>query len=463
MKPTNHTSRRDFIKTAAATVAAFHFVPRHVLGGPRFVPPSEKVNIAIIGTGGQGRTNVRNLFPLDDAQIIAIADPAETFNLDKFYYKGLGGRLPVKAEIEKHYAEKTPNHRCADYVDFRTMLEKEKAIDAVLIATPDHLHAYATVIAMRAGKHVYCEKPLTHNIWEARHVAKVAAETGVATQLGSQGHSSLGTRETIKAIQDNVIGAVRDIHVWVPAKRWNPTLTTRPTDTPPVPDGLNWDLWLGPRNERPFHTAYFPVAWRDFWDFGTTALGDFACHDMNSAVRAFNLPLPTRVEARAAGVTDSEIAPHGSIIYYTFPSVRMTWYDAGLMPPSHEALGKFSLPKRASLFIGEKGVIQCDGGGGYPRIFPETLRAEYKKTTEAKKTKYSGDHHRNWIEACKGSGSTVSPFSYSAHLTEIALLGVLSLRAQKPIEWDAPAMKATGLPEADPFIKETYRKGWEVI
>ncbi|MBM3858569.1 MAG: Gfo/Idh/MocA family oxidoreductase [Verrucomicrobia bacterium] len=461
MKPANPTSRRDFLKTAATAVAAFNFLPRHVLGGPRFVPPSEKVNIAIIGTGGQGRTNVRNLFQLDDAQIVAIADPAETFSLDKFYYKGIGGRLPVKAEIEKHYAEKIPNYRCADYVDFRKMLEKEKAIDAVLIATPDHLHAYASVIAMRAGKHVYCEKPLTHNIWEARHVAKVAAETGVATQLGSQGHSSLGTRETIKAIQDGIIGTVRDIHVWVRARRWNPTLTGKPSEEMPVPDGVNWDLWLGPRNERPFHTAYFPVAWRDFWDFGTTALGDFACHDMNSAVRAFNLPLPSRVEARAAGVMDSEIAPHGSIIYYTFPSVRMTWYDGGLMPPSHEALGTFPLPTRASLFVGEKGVIQCDGGGGHPRIFPEALRAEYKKTTEVKK-KPSGDHHRNWLAACKGSGSTVSPFSYGAHLTEIALLGVLSLRAQKPIEWDAAAMKATGLPEAGPFIKGNYRKGWEI-
>ncbi|MDI1314531.1 Gfo/Idh/MocA family oxidoreductase [Prosthecobacter sp.] len=460
-------TRRHFLKTAAATVATFNIVPRHVLGGPRFVPPSEKLNVAIIGTGGQGRSNVRALMQLDDAQIIAVADPAESFSLENFYFKGMGGRLPVKAEIEKHYSTKTPNFRCSDYVDFRDMLEQEKSIDAVLIATPDHLHAYASVIAMRAGKHVYCEKPLTHNIWEARHVAKVAAETGVATQLGSQGHSSLGTRETIEYIQDGAIGAVKEIHVWVGAKRWNPTLLSKPTDTPPVPAGLNWDLWLGPRNERAFNPAYFPVAWRDFWDFGSTGIGDFACHDMNSAVRALDLPIPSRVEAHAAGMMDSEIAPHGSVIYYTFPAagarpeIRMTWHDGGLMPEAPAALGNFPLPKRGCLFIGEKGVIQCDGGGGAPRLFPDARRAEYTKP--APKLKRSNGHHRDWVDACKGGDPATSPFAYAAHLTEIALLGVLSLRTQKPIEWDAPAMKAKGLPAADAFIKETYRKGWEVV
>lgn len=467
MTPLPTTSRRQFLKTAATTVAAFQIVPRHVLGGPRYVPPSEKVNVAIIGTGGQGRSNVRNLFQVPDAQIIAVADPADSFSLENFYYKGMGGRLPVKAEIEKHYSEKTPNHRCADYVDFREMLEKEKSIDAVLIATPDHLHAYASVIAMRAGKHVYCEKPLTHNIWEARHVAKVAAETGVATQLGSQGHSSLGTRETIEFIQTGAIGAVKEIHAWVGAKRWNPTLTSRPADTPPVPVGLNWDLWLGPREVRPFHPAYFPVAWRDFWAFGSTGIGDFGCHDLNTSVRAFDLPLPSRIEATPAGLMDSEIAPHGSIIHYSFPGndkrppIRLTWYDGGLMPPSHEAMAGVPLPKRGSLFIGEKGVIQCDGSGGQPRLYPAQRRAEFQRPEPW--LKRSNGHHVDWIAACKGGEPATSPFAYAAHLTEIVLLGVLSLRSQKPIDWDADAMKARGLPAADAFIKESYRKGWEVI
>jgi predicted dehydrogenase len=297
-------------------------------------------------------------------------------------------------------------------------------------------------------------------------VAKVAAETGVATQLGSQGHSSVGTRETIEYIHDGAIGAVREIHVWVGAKRWNPTLTGKPIDTPPVPAGLNWDLWLGPRQTRPFHPAYFPVAWRDFWDFGSTAIGDFACHDMNTAVRAFDLPIPSHIHAHAAGAMDSEIAPHGSVIYYTFPGangrppIRMTWYDGGLMPEVPEALGRFTLPSRGCMFIGEKGVIQTDGSGGAPRLFPEARRAEYVKP--APKLKRSNGHHRDWIDACKGGEPATSPFSYAAHLTEIALLGVLSLRTQKPIEWNAPAMKAEGLAAADAFIKESYRKGWEI-
>ncbi len=463
------STRRHFLKAATATAAAasFNIVPRHVLGGPRYVPPSEKVNVAIIGAGGQGRSNVRNLLQLDDVQIIAVADPAESFSLENFYYKGMGGRLPVIAEIEKHYSEKKPGYRCAGYEDFRDMLEKEKSIDAILCATPDHLHAYVSVAAMRAGKHVYCEKPLTHNIWEARQVAKVAQETGVATQLGSQGHSSLGTRETIEYIQDGAIGAVREIHAWVGAKRWNPTLVGRPEGSPPVPAGLNWDLWLGPREPRPFHPAYFPVAWRDFWDFGTTGIGDFGCHDLNSAVRAMDLPLPSRIEAFAAGLMDSEIAPHGSLIHYDFegtdkrPPIHLAWYDGGLMPQTPEAMGRTSLPKRGSLFIGEKGVIQCDGGGGAPRLYPDARRAEYKKP--APRLKRSSGHHRDWIDACKGGEPASSPFSYAAHLTEIVLLGVLSLRTRKPISWDAPALKATGLPEADAFIRESYRQGWEVL
>ena len=185
MNRSKHLSRRGFLKAGATAAAVFTIVPRHVLGGRGYVAPSDKVNVALIGAGGQGRTNTRVLFQESSAQVIAVADPAESFSLDRFYYKGAGGRGPVQAEIEKHYATKSENFRCAVYEDFRVMLEKEKAIDAILCATPDHLHAYVTTAAMRAGKHVYCEKPLTHNLWEARHVARVAKETGVATQNGA--------------------------------------------------------------------------------------------------------------------------------------------------------------------------------------------------------------------------------------------------------------------------------------
>lgn len=465
MKVTPST-RRQFIKGAAAAVTAFTVLPRHVLGGPRFVPPSEKVNVAIVGAGGRGTQNMQALFGLDDVQVVAVADPAESFGLDEFYYKGLGGREPARAKAEKHYQAKTPNYRCAGYEDFRVMLEKEKAIDAVLCGAPDHLHAYVSILAMRAGKHVYCEKPLTHNIWEAREVARVAKETGLATQMGNQGTSSPGIRETIEYLRAGVIGQVKEIHVWVGTTRWNPSLTAVPTQGEEVPKGLNWDLWLGPREPRPYHKAYFPVRWRDFWVFGGSAMGDFGCHDLSAAMWAYELPMPTRIEASTVGPTDAEIAPHGCMIYFDFPAhgsypaQRVTWYDGGLRPRQHEALGRFPLPRRGSLFVGEKGVIQTEGSGGAPRVFPESLRASITKP--APTLKRSKGHHRDWIDACKGGEPACCNFDYGARLTEISLLGVLAQRMQKPIEWDAAQMKATNLPAAEAAIRGTYRAGWTI-
>jgi len=466
MRPSISISRRTWLKACAAG-AACTVVPRHVLGGPKFVPPSEKVNVAIVGAGGQGRTNLRELFREPDAQVIAVADPIEQSNLDAFYYKGLAGRLPVEAEIEKHYAATSPNFRCAAYEDFRVMLQKEKALDAILCATPDHLHAYVSVTAMRAGKHVYCEKPLTHNISEARAVAKVAKETGVATQLGNQGHSRDGIRQTCEWIWDGAIGAVREAHAWVGAGRWNKTLSGRPTDTPPVPPGINWDLWIGPREPRPYHPAYTPVTWRDFWAFGTGAQGDFGCHDLDAACWALDLHTPVSVEARPAGYMDAEIAPFGEICYFHFgprndkPPVRVTWYTGGLMPPCPEELGpKQSLPGRGILFVGDKGVMLCEGAGGPPRLLPYEKTREYKKP--APSLARSKGHHRDWLDACKGGAAPSSNFGYGARLTEIVLLGVLALRAGKKLSWDAAAMKATNAPETDAMVCGQYRKGWEI-
>lgn len=466
MKPNRKLSRRAFLARSAATTAAFTIVPRHVLGGARHVPPSEKINIAVVGVGGQGRTNIQGLFQQADAQIIAIADPAEHWNLDPFYYKGLAGRRPVKALIEKHYAQKTPNFRCAEYEDFRVMLEKEKAIDAILCATPDHLHAYVSILAMRAGKHVYCEKPLTHSIWEARQVARVAKETGVATQMGNQGNSSEGTRQTCEWIWDGAIGTVREVHAWVGAMRWNKTLTSRPQESMPVPAGLNWDLWLGPREPRPFHTAYAPVSWRDFWAFGSGALGDFGCHDLNAPFWALDLREPASVQALPAGPMDREIAPHGEICYYHFaargdkPPVKVTWYDGGLMPPRPEEFEDEKMPDRGILFVGDKGLLVCGGAGGRPYLLPDSKMAGYK--TPAPTLRRSKGHHRDWLDAIKGGPTPCSNFEYGAQLTELALLGLVSLRTGRKIYWDAANMKAKGVPEADAIIKEQYRKGWEI-
>jgi predicted dehydrogenase len=460
-------SRRRFLKEGAAAAAAFTIVPRHVVAGGGQVAPSDKVNIALIGAGGQGRTNLRPLFDQADAQIIAVADPAEYFDLEAFYFKGMAGRKPVRELIERHYQTITPNHRCAEYVDYREMLEREKAIDAILCATPDHLHAHVCVMAMRAGKHVYCEKPLTHNVWEARLVARVAKETGVATQLGNQGHSTDTIRETVELLRAGSIGLVREVHAWVGNGRWNQGLTTRPADTPLPPAGLKWDLWLGPREPRPFHPAYFPVAWRDFWAFGGGTIADFGCHDLDSSCWAFDLAAPTSVEFSPAGRMDEEIAPHGSLGEYRFagrgsqPPLVIRWYDGGLRPAVADSLleGQPLIP-RGALFVGDKGAMLAGGGGGSPRLLPES---KFKGFTRPKPTlPRSKGHHRDWLDACKGAPPASSNFEYGARLTELSLLGTLALRLGRRIDWDPERMEARGLADAEPMIREPYRAGWEL-
>jgi predicted dehydrogenase len=460
-----HLSRRNFLTTSALVAGAITLVPRHVLGGPKFVAPSDKVNIAIVGAGGQGRTNVRNLFGQPDAQIIAICDPAETWTLDRFYYKGAAGRKPVKAEIEKNYAQKSPNFTCAEYEDFRVMLEKEKSVDAVLCATPDHLHAYVSITAMKAGKHVYCEKPLTHSIWEARQVAKVAKETGVATQMGNQGHSDEGIRSTYEWIKDGAIGKIREVHAWTSAGKWMKDIG-RPKDASPVPQGMNWDLWLGPRETRPYHDSYAPVTWRSFWDFGTSAIGDMACHNLDPAFLALDIASPASVEATSPSVdpyTTSECA----IYTYRYPArgelppLVVRWYDGGLYPATPDELEEGDqLGSNGILFCGEKGFILCPGWAGNPRLLPDSLMQAYKKP--AKTLPRSKGHHRDWLDACKGGTPASANFAYGAKLTEMVLLGNVALRSGKKITWDAPNMKVTNVADANQYLKGSYRAGWEL-
>jgi predicted dehydrogenase len=473
-KPMTHdpargpVSRRQFLGRTATAVAAFSLVPRHVLGGAKFVPPSEKINVAIVGCGGQGRTNARALFNHPDAQIIAIADPSESLDLAAFYYKGIAGRLPVKAEIEKHYAEKTPNHQVAGYEDFRVMLEKEKSIDAILCATPDHLHAYVSVTAMRQGKHVYCEKPLTHNVWEARLVARVAKETGVATQLGNQGHSDDGIRTTCEMIWAGAIGDVREVAAWTSASRWNKGYLTGRPSAVPVPQGVNWDLWLGPRETRPYSPVYTPVTWRDFWDFGTAPIGDFFCHNFDPACWALDLREPLTIEARGAGGVDSYIAPASGTYTYQFgprgkmPAVKFTWYEGGLMPPTPEGMedgDQLGANGNGVLFIGDKGMLTCAGWAGSPRLLPGSKNDAYRRPP--KTIPRGKGHHRDWLDACKGGKAASANFEYGAALSEVGLLGLVAMRVGKKLTWDAKAMKATNAPEADRYLKESYRAGWE--
>jgi len=462
--------RRRFITTGSAAAAALTIVPRHVLGGRGFVAPSDKVNVAIIGAGGQGRTNARALFQEEDCQVIALADPAEDWDISHLYYGGRSGRGPVRAEIEAAYEDKTPNFKCGVYEDFRKMLDKEKAIDAVLIATPDHLHAYVSILSMQAGKHVYCEKPLTQNVHEARAVAKVAKETGVATQMGNQGRSGEGHRQTAEWIWDGAIGTVREVHAWSGGGR-SIRIPQLPEGKHEVPDGLNWDLWLGPREPHPYDPAYAPASWRRFWPFGGGTLPDMACHNLDPAFFALELDTPETVEASAPGV-DPEICSLGVFVTWRFGArgnrgpLSVHWYDGGLMPPIPPDIDNDDPRQRLGegvngiLFVGDRGYITCAGWSGMPRLLPMERNREYVRP-EKTLPRVDG-HHADWLAACKGVRPACSNFGYAARLTEFVILGNVALRTGKRLSWDAPAMKATNAPEADQYLHGTYREGWRL-
>jgi predicted dehydrogenase len=459
--------RRKFIKGVAMSTVAFTIVPRHVLGGTRFVAPSDKVNIAVVGVGGRGKQNANELMKLNDVQVTAIAAPAEYWDLARFYYRSNAGRGPVKDMIEEHYEATSPNYKVAEYEDFREMLEKEQALDAVLCATPDHAHAYVSLLAMHHGKHVYCEKPLTHNLWEAREVGKLAKEKSLATQMGNQLHSSEALRQAVEVLKSGVLGKIKEVHAWVPASRWTDSLTGLPTGSSTLPVGFNWDLWLGPRSDREFNEVYAPVTWRDFWDFGCGAMGDFGCHELDIPTWGLDLPAPGTVELFPAGYSDKDIAPHGEIGYFTFPQVgkqdpiKLTWYAGGLQPAHPDIVPRDKpLPRRGSMYVGDKGIMVYVVRDE-PLLYPSTLREKLDKHQPTLAP--TNGHHRDWVDAIKGGPKASSNFEYAVRLTEITLLGVLSLRlGGQKIYWDAENMKAMGNSDADQFIKEPVRSGWEM-
>ncbi|MCF7973955.1 MAG: Gfo/Idh/MocA family oxidoreductase [Phycisphaerae bacterium] len=460
-------SRRRFLQQASAAAVSATIVPRHVLGGAGYTPPSETLNVAIIGTGGQGLHNMRALLQEKDVQIVAVADVMEEADYRQFYYGGTAGRIPALKMVDGKNAERPstgPAKKCRGYVDFREMLDTEKSIDAVLIATPDHMHCVTSLAAIGRGKHVYCEKPLARTVYETRRVTEAAREAKVATQMGNHGHSGSGIRMTVEWIRDGVIGDVREVHSWSDGAS-SPEFRGRPKETPPIPAGLNWDLWLGPAARRPYHPTYAPYRWRQWWDFGTGTLGDMACHNMDPAFWALDLGHPTSVEARCAGL-NSDTVPYAATVYYQFPArgskppVKLVWYS-GLKPPRPEEMD----PNRdligggnGILFVGDKGKIMCEGWAGSPRLVPMEKTREYKKP--AASIPRSKGHHRDWIDACKGGSPASSNFDYSGHLAEVVLLGNVAMRAEKKILWDGPNMTALNCPEAAAFIRPEYHNGW---
>lgn len=442
-------SRRDFMGGAAA-VAAFTVVPRHVLGGNRQAPPSEKLNIAGIGVGGRGGGDLREL---ESENIVALCDA------DWRQARGAFKRYPDAKQ----------------YKDFRVMLDKEeKNIDAVMVATPDHVHAPASIMAMKMGKHVYCEKPLTHSVYESRMMAETARKYKVATQMGNQGQAGEEVRLTCETIWDGAIGQVREVHVWTDRplngiNKWYwPQGVERPEDTPPVPEMLDWDLWLGPAPQRPYHPAYVPFKWRGWWDFGTGALGDIGCHSLDPVFRALKLGHPVSVEACCTLVND-ETYPVASRVTYEFPArgdmapVRVHWYDGGMKPPRPlELEAGRNWDTNGALYVGDDGMMLGN------RLIPESRQREYGKPPQ--KLERSPGHHQEWINACKGGKPAGSNFpDHAGLLAQVVLLGNVCLRpaikekmTQIKLLWDGQAFRFTNVPEANQYLTKEYRQGWSL-
>ena len=293
-------SRRSFVELAASA-AAFTIVPRHVLGGTGYVAPNDKITAAIIGTGGQGINDMKWLMSFDEVQVVSVCDPIEKWDISDWWYGGFSGREPAREAVDAFYAEKQglgAYKACTAYADFREMLEKED-VDAVLVATTDNVHAVASMAAVKKGKHVYCEKPLTHTVYESRMLAQAAREAGVATQMGNNGQADERPRRLAEMLADGCIGDVRQVHRWTNRPVWPQGLST-PKEKPSIPPGVNWDLWVGPAAMRPYHPAYVSVRWRGWVDFGTGALGDMGCHELYPIFRALHLGHPTSIEASYA-------------------------------------------------------------------------------------------------------------------------------------------------------------------
>lgn len=431
MSSPERLNRREFLRTTIAGGLAAAFP------APAFAQeksPNEKLNIAVVGCGGRGGAN---LAAVAGENIVALCD------IDDIRLGGAAKTFP----------------KAKTYVDFRKMLEQmNKQIDAVVVTTPDHTHAPAGMMAMRMGKHCYCEKPLAHEIFEVRTMAELARKNKLVTQMGTQIHASGNYRRVVELIQSGAIGPVSEVHVWC-GKDWGGG--RRPKDTPPVPENIHWDLWLGPAPQRPYHPCYLPGNWRRWWDFGSGTLGDMACHIVDLPFWALKLRHPTTVEAEGAPV-HPEGCPRRLTVRYEFPArgdmppVKLTWYDGKNNLPSILARNNMRGGGLGTLFVGKEGMLLADYGKR--KLYPQEKFADFKPPEPT--IPNSVGHHKEWIVACKTGGATTCNFDYSGALSEAVLLGVVAYRVGRKIQWDAAKLKATGCPEADKYIRREYRKGW---
>jgi len=456
-KKQDNISRRSFIGTLGAASTTLTIVPRHVLGGTKYTAPSDMINVAGIGIAGMGHADIKGIcdpeVPSDKSK------PGAPLKLANIY--ALCDVDSKKADpVFKEYP------RAKVYNDWRKMLEKEKSIDAVVIATPDHNHAIISAAFMREKKHVYVEKPMCKTIFECRKLAEIAKEMNVVTQMGNQGHAEEGTRVTVECIQSGVIGMVREVYISTdrPAGWWPQGDLKRPEGVS-VPSTLNYEVWLGPAPTKAYHPDILHFNWRGLWDYGTGAMGDMGAHIFDAPIWALNLGMPTRIQATSTPFSN-DYMPLAELVTYEFPArgylppVKVTWCDGGLRTPRPFCLENGRAVQDA-MYVGDKGIIMHGSHGSMPHLVPEDKDYKYPDPWLPRTKNIRED----WIEAIKNGRKSCNDFSVSSKLTEIMLLTNIAVKMQKThqtLEYDAANMKITNLPEANSLFHYEYRNGWSL-
>ncbi|MBN1481595.1 gfo/Idh/MocA family oxidoreductase [candidate division KSB1 bacterium] len=486
MHETTTISRRQFVGAVGASTALFTIVPRHVLGGPAYMAPSDMLNIAGIGVGGMGERNLMSIKTPDAMleqwkkeeaeaeQTAADLTPEQQERRERRRRwrqpKELANVYAI-CDVDLDYAKKTIEHypKAKVYQDFRKMLDELKEIDAVVIATPDHTHAVIAMHAMKMGKHVFCQKPLTRTIYEARVLAKTAKETGVVTQMGNQGHATEGARLIKEWLMAGAIGDVREVAVWTNRPIWPQGDIPRPAEEVAIPETLDWDLWLGPAPKKSYHPDVCHFNWRGWRDYGTGALGDMGAHLIDHPFWALDLGQPVTVQASSTAYSD-DAYPLATVVTYEFAArgsmlpVTLTWSDGGITPPRPsvmEAGRRLGTGGSGVLYYGDKGILMHGDYGNGPRLIPESAMEAYEKPEPT--IPRSPGIHEEWIEAIKNGGQSSTDFSYSGPLTETMLLGnvaVFMKDKNTTLAWDAENMRITNVEQANNLLHYEYREGW---
>jgi predicted dehydrogenase len=500
------TSKNLLTRRTFNAAAAFTLVPRYVLGGRGYVPPSDRITLAAIGMGRQGMVVMMDLLARPEVQVVAVCDcnagsknyaeygsnalltaarrllgpgyeswgedlgsPGSAQLTHSFRTSlGMGGREPARRLVEAYYASRKESgsyRGCNAYRDYRALLEQEKDLDAVYVATPDHWHAPISLAAMRRRKHVLCQKPMTHSIGESRRMAEMAREMRVATSLTVNNPSTEATRLISGWLAGGAIGRVREVHNWSSRPYW-PQGVERPQEAMPAPAGLDWDLWVGPAPWRPYHKAYLPFVWRGWCDFGCGSFGDMGCYSFAGLFKILDLTPPTAAEA-SSSESFEETYPKASIVHLDFPAhrdrpaLRLSWYDGGLRPPRPAGLREedrrlFGVRQEGVMYVGDRGILLGGFNGDNPRVYPESPK--YQPPPRKAGARPPDSAISQWIGACRGGPAPLANFEVQSPVTEAFLLGCLAQRLPgEPLLWDAASMRVTNSEQANRLVDPPYR------